>query len=235
MSKIILKVIEKLISRLKHENYSFSSDVELFDLISILARRGVQCGRGIFVRTLIKGKGILFCGKKVKFFHKTHITIGSSSIIGDYSIIDALSLEGVSLGHNVTLGKNVTIKCTGVIRNIGKGVVIGNYVALGDNTIIAAQGGVVIGNDTIIGPNVLVNAENHIFSQKGIPIRLQGEERKGISIGANCWIGGNVTILDGVTIGDNCVIGAGTVVTKNVKPNSLAVGVPAKVARMIEA
>ena len=48
-----------------------------------------------------------------------------------------------------------------------------------------------------------------------------------------CWLGGNVTILGGVTIGAGSVVGAGAVVTKSVPPNSLVLGVPARVVRMI--
>ena len=60
------------------------------------------------------------------------------------------------------------------------------------------------------------------------------EYAKPITIGNDVWVGGNATILPGVTIGDRCVIGAGSVVTKDVPPDSLAVGNPAKVIRRIE-
>jgi acetyltransferase-like isoleucine patch superfamily enzyme len=57
---------------------------------------------------------------------------------------------------------------------------------------------------------------------------------KEVIIGDNVWIGGNATILPGTTIGDNCVIGAGSVVTKSIPHNSLAVGNPARVIRETE-
>ena len=56
---------------------------------------------------------------------------------------------------------------------------------------------------------------------------------KPIHIGKNVWIGSNSTILSGVTIGDNAVIGAGSVVTKDIPENMIAVGSPAKVIRSI--
>ena len=52
-----------------------------------------------------------------------------------------------------------------------------------------------------------------------------------VTIGNNVWIGGNVSILPGVTIGENCVIGAGSVVTKSIPNNKVAVGNPCKVIR----
>ena len=55
-----------------------------------------------------------------------------------------------------------------------------------------------------------------------------------IKVDNNVWFGGNVTVLPNVTIGDNCVIGAGSVVTKDISANSLAIGNPAKVIKEIE-
>jgi maltose O-acetyltransferase len=68
---------------------------------------------------------------------------------------------------------------------------------------------------------------------------LEAESRKTlenalpITIGNDCWIGGNAIICPGIKIGNGCVIGAGSVVTKNIPDNSLAVGNPAKVIRKL--
>ena len=62
----------------------------------------------------------------------------------------------------------------------------------------------------------------------------QGLSGTGIVIGNNVWIGGNATILDGVTIGNNCVIGAGSVVTKNIPDNSIAVGNQCRVIKELK-
>lgn len=56
-----------------------------------------------------------------------------------------------------------------------------------------------------------------------------------IVLGRNVWVGANVTILQGVTIGDNSVVAAGAVVTKDVPPNTVVGGVPARVIKTIEA
>jgi maltose O-acetyltransferase len=54
-----------------------------------------------------------------------------------------------------------------------------------------------------------------------------------VVIGEHCWIGGHVTICPGVTIGDRSVIGAGAVVTKDIPPDTLAVGNPARVVKRL--
>ena len=64
-------------------------------------------------------------------------------------------------------------------------------------------------------------------------LRRKTEFAKPVSIGNDCWIGGNTVICPGVTIGDGCTIGAGSVVTKDIPANSLAVGNPAKVIRKL--
>ena len=79
-----------------------------------------------------------------------------------------------------------------------------------------------------MGPFVSIHAENHRFSKKNVPIRLQGETRKGVVIGENCWIGAKTTILDGVHIGNGAVIAAGAVVTRDVPEFGVYGGVPAR-------
>ena len=88
------------------------------------------------------------------------------------------------------------------------------------------------------GDNVFI-APNCSFYTAGHPLDVE-RRNKGleyaypITVGDNVWIGGNVTVCPGVTIGNNSVIGAGAVVTHDIPDNSLAFGVPARVARKIE-
>ena len=84
----------------------------------------------------------------------------------------------------------------------------------------------------MIGPNTLITTVGHPISPKGRRNHLAFAEP--ITIKDDVWIGGNVTILPGVTIGENVVIGAGSVVTKDIPDNSLAVGIPARVKKEIE-
>jgi len=93
------------------------------------------------------------------------------------------------------------------------------------------------GNKVIFGDNVFI-APNCSFYTAGHPLdyetRNKGlEYAKPIKVGNNVWIGGNVVVLPGITIGDNVVIGAGSVVTKNIPSNVVAVGNPCKVIKKL--
>lgn len=85
----------------------------------------------------------------------------------------------------------------------------------------------------MFGPNVSLYTPLHPLSPEERN-GLKGREwAKPISIGADCWIGGSVTVLPGVTIGEGCTVGAGSVVTKDIPARSVAVGNPARVIKTI--
>ena len=89
-----------------------------------------------------------------------------------------------------------------------------------------------IGARTLFAPNVQLYTAAHPLSAKERAEEV--EFGKPITIGKDCWLGGNVIVMPGVTIGDRVVVGAGAVVTKDIPSDSLAVGNPAKVIRKIE-
>lgn len=88
-----------------------------------------------------------------------------------------------------------------------------------------------IGSYTMIGPNVIIATAGHPI----LPVLREKlyQYNMPVHIGRNCWIGAGVIIVPGITIGDNVVIGAGSVVTKDIPSNVVAVGNPCKVLREI--
>lgn len=90
---------------------------------------------------------------------------------------------------------------------------------------------VTIGNNVMFGPHVSLYGATHPLHPQS---RNSGYESGDlITIGDNCWLGGNVVVNPGVTIGENTVIGSGSVVTKDIPANVIAVGNPCKVIRKI--
>ena len=88
-----------------------------------------------------------------------------------------------------------------------------------------------VGDYTLFGPNVVVAAAGHPILPE---LREQAYQyNAAVHIGRNCWIGAGVVIVPGVTIGDNVVIGAGSVVTKDIPDNVVAVGNPCRVLRPV--
>lgn len=108
------------------------------------------------------------------------------------------------------------------------------YLSLGSNIsihplcYIDAQGGISIGNDVSIAHNVSILSFEHDFSDTSKPIKDAPCIGRKIIIEDDVWIGAGVRILGGVTIGTGSIIGAGAVVTKDIAPMSVAVGVPAR-------
>lgn len=109
------------------------------------------------------------------------------------------------------------------------GVKIGRRVSINEWVFIDGYGGVEIGDDCRIAHGCSLISEDHNFADIGTPIRLQGKVGAKIVLGKDCWLGAGVRITKGVTIGDGCVIGTGSVVTRDLPPYAIAVGVPARV------
>lgn len=129
----------------------------------------------------------------------------------------------LSLGERVRLDRGANI----MVHDRGR-IEIGDRTYIGPYSCIAGQN-VTIGKDCRIASHCGINASNHIFADPNQKISAQGRSYQGIVIEDDCWIGGGVRILDGVTIARGSVVGAGAVVTKDIPPYSVAVGVPAKV------
>ena len=92
------------------------------------------------------------------------------------------------------------------------------------------QGGITIDEGALIGHNVVLATLNHMID----PSKRAGMTYAPIHIGKNVWIGANATVLAGVTIGDGAIVAAGAVVSKDVAPNTVVGGVPAKLIKKIE-
>ena len=112
----------------------------------------------------------------------------------------------------------------------GYNIECGENVFFNVNCVVLDAAKVKIGSNVLFGPGVHIYTATHPLNKWE---RRNFESAKPVTIGDDCWIGGQVVICPGVTIGSGSVIGAGSVVTKDIPEDCLAVGNPAKVIRKL--
>lgn len=112
----------------------------------------------------------------------------------------------------------------------GKNITVGKNVFINACCKFQDQGGITISDGCFIGHNVNIATLNHDIS----PYNRAALHPKPVFIGKNVWIGSDSTILPGIYIGDSAIIGAGSVVTKDIPENAIAVGNPCRVIKYIE-
>lgn len=153
------------------------------------------------------------------FVHKRHY----NSIIRSSVRLDVLPFNEFSLG------KQSAIDDFAVINNGVGAVIIGPNSLIGIGSVLI--GPVTIGANVIMGQHVVLSGLNHSYENIHLPIRDQPVTVNPISIGDDCWIGANVTIMAGVTVGRHAIIAGGSVVTRDVPSYTLVGGNPARVLK----
>lgn len=133
---------------------------------------------------------------------------------------------------SVVIGNNCIIRQGAILSpsacgSIGS-ITIGSDCSIGVYNFLDGSGILQIGDWVHIGPHVSIFTSNFRYQDLNIPIRRQGLEYKPVVIEENVWIGTHASILAGVTIGTGAVIAAGAVVTRDVEPNSVMAGIPAR-------
>jgi acetyltransferase-like isoleucine patch superfamily enzyme len=114
--------------------------------------------------------------------------------------------------------------------NFGRFITIGKNVFINHACSFLDMGGITIEDNVLIGPKVNLITENHPLD----PSNRTSLVATAIVVKRNAWIGAAATILPGVTIGENAVVAAGALVSKDVAPNTVVAGVPAKMVKVIE-
>jgi acetyltransferase-like isoleucine patch superfamily enzyme len=114
--------------------------------------------------------------------------------------------------------------------NFGTHITLGKNVFINHACSFLDLGGITIEDDVQIGPRVNIVTENHPIDPK----TRKYLDLTSVVIKKNAWIGAGATILPGITIGENSVVAAGAVVNKDVPPNTIVGGVPAKIIKTID-
>ena len=137
-----------------------------------------------------------------------------------------------SCGKNVVIGRGFTVYGP-------ENLLVDSFVSFGENNLImCTRAKVIIKSNVMLGPNLTIITGGHRLDVVGRYMKsisndekLPENDRDIVFMGDN-WIGATATILKGVTIGEGAVVAAGAVVTKDIPPYAVAMGVPAKVKRM---
>ncbi len=130
------------------------------------------------------------------------------------------------IGENCYIEPPLHANQSGAFVHFGEGIYANFNLTLVDDTHIY------VGDYTMFAPNVTIATAGHPILPE-----LRGasyyQYNMPVHIGKNCWLGAGVVVLPGITIGDNTVVGAGSIVTKDLPANVLAVGNPCRVVREI--
>lgn len=136
----------------------------------------------------------------------------------------------VDIGHFLTIGRGSQISSFCKLKCDRGPMTIGSRVSIASGSFLSAHSaGIVIGDDSMIGPNSVIVAGRYRYERMDVPMHEQGDVSKGIRIGNDVWLGGNVSVMDGAEIGDHTIVMAGSVVSGRLPAGVIASGMPAKV------
>lgn len=175
---------------------------------------------------------------------KSFLNDSTGVLIGDYSEIQPL-LSEVDDYYIETAAQNSAVPMLdikGINARIEPGAIIRDQVEIGDNAVIMMGAVINIGAEigkgsmidmgAVLGGRAIVGENSHIGANAVLAGVIEPASADPVRIGNNVTVGANAVVLEGVQVGDNAVVGAGAVVTKNVAPNEVVAGVPAKVIKV---
>ncbi len=214
----------------------YSAKVDrLMELLTITLLGGVptialgsQLRNRLYRSIFLKLGNQVYIQNSVDFIGASCIEIGNKAFIFKGVRLDAKGHPNnrIHIGNQVAIERNVDI---GSLENTS--IFIDDDTFIGPDVSIMGAGDIKIGKQCLIAARFGIFANSHNFADPKLPIKHQGITRQGIVIEDDCWLGHGVTVLDGVTIGKGSIIGAGAVVTKDIPPFSIAVGIPARVIK----
>jgi acetyltransferase-like isoleucine patch superfamily enzyme len=153
---------------------------------------------------------------RVRIDHSTHIR----------------SPSRLSVGADVFIDAGVVLHCGGMDWGPPDGgITIGEHSYVGPGCTLFGAAGIEIGASVLISPGVVITSHQHSYGQGDLEMRRQPLRFGRVVIEDDVWIGANATVLPGVRLATGSIVGAGAVVTRDVPARSIALGVPARVAR----
>lgn len=163
-----------------------------------------------------------------KFNQTLHFFKGDTTLVSKNVIVKPFNFNNSNL--EITLQGNNRINDYVLIQGSGK-LYIGTNTYVGEFSVIGTNDNVTIGENVMIAQSVSIRDTDHNFADTESPMTTQGIVTERVIIEDDVWIGYGAVITKGITIGKGSIIGANAVVTKDIPPYSIAVGVPARVLK----
>ncbi len=172
------------------------------------------------------GRNVVF-GVNVTIRHPHKIQIADNVVIDDQCCLDAKGTDnqGIVIGEGVFIGRNTILSCK------NGDIVIEDKANLGFNCEIFSASRVRIGKSILMAAYTYLVGGDHLYDRVDIPVLEQGRTARGIDVDDNVWLGTHVVVTDGSKIGRDAIIGAGAVVVGEIPEFAIATGIPAKVVR----
>jgi acetyltransferase-like isoleucine patch superfamily enzyme len=170
------------------------------------------------------GGGMVW-GRNVTLWHSRKMWIGDRVAVDEGCQLDA---RGCAPGE-FRIGDGALISRGCVISGKDGPLSIGARTNIGAGCVMYASTRLEIGADTMLAAQCYIGGGRYrVLGRTDVPIAEQPEPRLGVVIEDDCWLGAGAIVVDGVRIGRGSVVGAGAVVTRDVEPYSVVVGVPAR-------
>jgi acetyltransferase-like isoleucine patch superfamily enzyme len=201
-------------------------------LVTILGERVCVAVKHLVKRLLCLVRGVTESGINVYISPRAIVKRGQKIKVGANVVVERGATLWVDTNESyITIGDDSYLSSHCILNTFDGWISMGSKCTVNSYAILYGHGGLQIGNGVRIAPLVMLMPMNHIYKDPHVPIRKQGIKAQGLKIEDDVWFGAGAIVLDGVTIGRGAVIGAGAVVTKDIPPYSVAVGVPARVIK----
>ncbi|HQZ39470.1 MAG TPA: acyltransferase [Vicinamibacterales bacterium] len=203
-----------------------------YELVTLVSS-WVPGALGLFLRSKLYplvlgrvGRNVVF-GVNVTLRHPHKVAIGDNVVIDDQCCLDAKGTDnqGIVIGNGVFVGRNTILSCK------NGDIVIEDDANLGFNCEIFSASRVRVGKSILMAAYTYLVGGDHLYDRIDIPVLQQGRTARGIDVGDGVWLGTHVVVTDGSAIGRDAIIGAGAVVVGAIPEFAIATGIPAKVQR----
>lgn len=190
--------------------------------------------RSLAYRSILRTDGWAAIENGVRLRFADNIRLGHGVYLDEGTYLHATP-GGIWIGDNTILMHGSILHVYN-FRDLPQARIrIGRDCLIGEYNVIRGQGGVVIGDRVYTSPHTQLLAVNHVYEDPDRPFIEQGITAEGIVVEDDVWIGAGAIVTDGVHIGKGSVVAAGAVVTRDVPPNTVVAGVPARPVKQIEA